>query len=135
METLAGMAMSADALRGYIKALRSERGVTQPELAQRIGMPLTTYKDWERGITKDIKTPYLIRAVQFLRGSFDHIAGMGDTATSADGVNLARELVVTTLAPHPAETLEKRDRVDLLIHLLAEGIPPAEAAQRVLHER
>ncbi|MEI8167011.1 MAG: helix-turn-helix transcriptional regulator [Chloroflexales bacterium] len=127
--------MSADALRGYIKRLRVERGVTQAEIAERIRMPLPTYKDWERGSTKDLKTPYMLRAVQFLRGSFEQIVGLSDAATVEDGANLARERVVALLAPTITETPSEAARINRLIDLLAQGVPPEEAARRVQREQ
>lgn len=130
--------MSANALRGYIKTLRTERGVTQAEIADRIGMPLPTYKDWERGVTKDIKTPYLVRAVHFLRGSLEQIASISDAATTEDGADLARQLIVSAFMPSPApspssdEIPEESSRLDRLLDLLEQGLPADEAARRVL---
>jgi len=126
--------MSAHALRGYIKTLRTKRGVTQAEIAEQISMPLPTYKDWERGITKDIKTPYLVRAVQYLHGSFEQIASLSDTATIEDGEALARELAMETLVPLPVETPQEESRMDRLLRLLADGLSPQEAARRTLHQ-
>ncbi len=126
--------MSAHALRGYIKTLRTKRGVTQAEIAEQISMPLPTYKDWERGITKDIKTPYLVRAVQYLHGSFEQIASLSDTATIEDGEALARELAMETLVTLPVETPQEESRMDRLLRLLADGLSPQEAARRTLHQ-
>ncbi len=132
---MVGTAMSSNALRGYIKALRVGRGKTQPDVASRIGMAVTTYKDWERGITKDIKTPYLVRAVQFLEGSFDQIAGFSDDTTADDGAKLARQLIAEAFASDDQETPEEASRLTRLIDLLARGVAPDEAARIVQHEQ
>lgn len=131
--------MSADAIRGYIKALRKIRKVTQPVLAKAISMPLPTYKDWERGVTTDIKAPYLVRALIFLHGSVDQIASFSEESTNEDGANLAeewvsREKVVEALKPDAIETPQERARLDRLIDLMASGTDPIDAARIVQRE-
>lgn len=132
---IAGTTVSADAIRGYIRTLRQERKVTQPVLAKAINMALRTYKDWELGNVTDIKAPYLLRAVQFLNGSYEQIASLPDEATAEDGEALARAWVVEQLGPTPNETPEERARLTRLIDLLAEGVPPQEAAEIVRREQ
>jgi transcriptional regulator with XRE-family HTH domain len=131
--------MSAAALRGYVKTLRVKRGATQAELAEHIGMPLTTYKDWERGVTKDIKTPFLLRAVQFLRGSIDQVAGIPEGATAEDGARLADQWLNSPLAPAVAEAEASGDaaaleRFNRYLSLVAGGMAPDDAARAVLAE-
>lgn len=127
--------MSAQAIRGYIRTLRTERGATQAEVADHIKMPLTTYKDWERGITKDIKMPFALRAVKFLRGSLDQVAEMSDETTAADGEAMARAWVQSPLAKAaeeaPADDVERFSRY---LTLVASGVAPADAAREVLPE-
>lgn len=81
--------MSSDALRSYIRTLRQERKVSQGALAERIGVAPRTYKAWETGGTKDIKAPFLVRAIRYLRGSFDQVAEISDNATSEEGAQMA----------------------------------------------
>lgn len=131
-----GARMSADAIRGYVKTLRRERKKTQPDVAKHIDMPLSTYKDWERGITKDIKTPHLVRIIRFLKGSFDQIAELSDKSTIEDGEVLAkdwvtRQQVVDAFAPTSNETPQEESRVNRLIDLLEAGIDAQEAARIV----
>jgi transcriptional regulator with XRE-family HTH domain len=125
--------MSADALRSYVRTLRQLRNISQPDVADAIGMALRTYKSWEVGETRDIKTPYLLRAVRFLRGSFDQVATIPDSATVEDGAILAHELV-DSFAPLPDETPEEASRINRLLDLLAQGVAPDEAARQILHE-
>lgn len=131
-----GARMSANAIRGYVKTLRVKRKKTQVDVAKHIDMPITTYKDWERGITKDIKTPHLLRIVQFLQGSVDQIAKFSDELTTEDGAALAEQWVeqhevVAEFAPKPDESPREAARVNRLIELLASGVDPQEAAQIV----
>ncbi len=132
--------MSANALRGYVRTLRIGRGATQAEVAERVGMPLQTYKDWERGATKDIKTPYLLRAVRFLRGSLEQVAEMPDSAGAEDGERLAQAWIDSPLAPVVDEAQQSGDpsavdRLSRYLTLVAGGVSPADAAREVLDEQ
>jgi transcriptional regulator with XRE-family HTH domain len=125
--------VSAEAIRSYIRTLRQARKISQPALASSIKMALRTYKDWELGATASIDAPYLLRAVRVLSGSLDQLSSLPEHATAEDGAALAREWVVAEFAPHEDETPEEEDRLNRLIDLLAQGVPPDEAARRVLH--
>jgi hypothetical protein len=98
-------------------------------------MALRSYKDWELGNVSDIKAPYLLRAVQFLHGSYEQIADLSDEATAEDGETLARAWVVAELAPAADETPAEQARLNHLIDLLAQGVPPQEAAEIVRREQ
>lgn len=135
-----GAIVSADAIRGYIRTLRQEEEKTQEDVAEAIRMAVRTYKAWELGKTKDIKTPYLIRAVHFLQGSLDQIADLADDATQEEGAELARrwlsrEEVATAIAPTPDKTPDNQARLNQFLALLGAGIDPREAAQTVLREK
>lgn len=82
--------MSADAMRSYITALRKGRGLSQDALAERIGMNPRTYLAWETGKIQDIKAPFLLKAVEVLRGSADHLVRLADDRLGPeDGRDLA----------------------------------------------
>jgi transcriptional regulator with XRE-family HTH domain len=130
--------MTGDAIRGFVVALRKHSGLSQDKLAERIGMPSRTYLAWETGETKDIKVPYLLKALQVLEAPFAYLEHLIDKRYE-DGARLAdrwisREAVVAALTPEDA-TPEEQRRLNRLIELLAEGVPPEEAARRVLHGR
>ncbi len=125
--------VSADAIRGYVRTLRQLRKVSQPKLAEAIGMAVRTYKDWELGTTKGIDAEYLLRAVKYLHGELNQLSSLLDSATAEDGATLARE-VIETLAPIPVETPQEESRMDRLLRLLADGLSPQEAARRTLHQ-
>lgn len=128
-------AMTGDAIRGYVATLRKHSPFSQDKFADRIGMPQRTYLAWETGETKDIKTPHLLKALQVLGAPFEHLERLIDRSYE-DGARLAetwisRDQVIAELVPDDA-TPEERDRLNRLMELLAEGVPPAEAARRVL---
>lgn len=91
-----GMRLSvteADAVRAYIRGLRSERDISQDIVAEAIHMPRRTYIAWEAGnTTKDIKAPALIRVVKFLGGNFNDLSEL-DTASEAEAEQMARKWV------------------------------------------
>jgi transcriptional regulator with XRE-family HTH domain len=133
------MSVSAEAIRGYIRTLRIGREKTQPDMAHAINMGLRTYKEWELGNTKDIKAPYLIRALHFLSGSIEQIASLTDAATLQDGIALAEErlrdplfLAVEELkASGQAEQVFSDPNFNRFLDLVAGGMSPQEAAQIV----
>lgn len=139
MTTGAMGTMSANALRGYTRALRIGRDKTQADVAAHLGMPLSTYKDWEYGKTKDIKTPYLLRAVLYLRGSLEHLASLSMDATAEDGERLAELWVNSPLATAVEEARaagdhEALERFSRYLQLVARGVPAEAAAREVLGE-
>lgn len=86
--------MSADAIRSYVETLRDGRGITQNTLANNIGMHWRTYVAWATGNTEDIKAPYLLKAIDILGGSPDHLVRLSrDDATEQMGVQLARAVL------------------------------------------
>lgn len=63
----------ADALRGYLSHLRKENKVSQPVLAEAMGIARNTYIAWETGETKDLKVPLMIRAMRFFHVPLEHL--------------------------------------------------------------
>lgn len=61
--------VTSQAVRAYIVGLRKSQGITIDAVVEAIRMPRRTYIAWEQGETKDIKAPFAIRAVKFLKGS------------------------------------------------------------------
>lgn len=86
--------MSADGMRMYIATLRKGRGLTQEDLAERIGMNVRTYLAWETGKIQDIKAPFLLRAVDVLQGSAADLIRLADDAT---GVTTGQDLAQAVL--------------------------------------
>ena len=129
-------AQSADALRAYSRTLRQGRKITQPDLADAIGMNLRTYKSWEMGDTKDIKTPYLLRAVRVLCGSFEQVANIQDAATAEEGAALARAWIKAPVEAIVEEARSSPDdvaaRLNRFLELLAMGVDSEAAARAML---
>lgn len=106
---------SAEAIRAYIVTLRKERGRTIDDVADAIKMPRRTYIEWEQGRTKDIKTPFAMRAVRFLMGSIEHLEEL-DEMTQEQARELALEVV-------KGESSSQRERALALIdELLADPV-------------
>lgn len=91
MTTSRGMAVTPDALRGYIKTLRQRRGWSQDKLAKAMEWSRRAYIDWETGGTKDIKAPQLVRGILALGGSFDQVAAIPEGSTFEDGERIAND--------------------------------------------
>lgn len=81
---------TAEALRAYIVGLRKSRGVTIDAVVEAIRMPRRTYIAWEQGETRDIKTPFALRAVRFLQGSIKVLEQL-DQLTPEQAATLAEQ--------------------------------------------
>jgi transcriptional regulator with XRE-family HTH domain len=83
-------AMFASPLRAYVVTLRKGRGITQEDIARRIGMKVRTYVAWERGTTQSIKEHFARALITALDGSQEH-RDLLDTMSIEEAQNLARE--------------------------------------------
>lgn len=122
---MSGGYVSADALRGYITTLRNGRNFTQQQLADAIRMAKRTYISWETGHTKDIKTPYLLRALKVLNGSVDQVAELVDSSTKADGEGLAKDWLaqnpqILRLAEEVVRHEPSRERLAIGLEVVAD---------------
>lgn len=70
-----------------IKLLREKRGITQSELAKRLGITRSGVNAWEMGISVP-STQYIVELSLFFGVSTDYLLGLSQTATvSVDGLN------------------------------------------------
>ena len=70
-----------------IKTLREKQGITQAELAKRLGVTRSGVNAWEMGITVP-STQYIIELSLLFKVSTDYLLGMPHTQTvSVDGLN------------------------------------------------
>lgn len=70
-----------------IKMLREKRGITQTELAKRLGITRSGVNAWEMGISTP-STQYVILLAKFFNVSTDYLLGLSDSATiSVDGLS------------------------------------------------
>lgn len=105
METSDCVMAYSDALRGYIVEMRTRQRVSQRAVAEAIGIARNTYIAWEKGHTKDIKTPLVVRAVRFLGGMLDHLALL--ESAEEQGRQVAREWLAL-----PAEQRQQMARIE-----------------------
>jgi DNA-binding XRE family transcriptional regulator len=108
-----GMAES-NAVRAYIRTLRSERNLSQDVVADAIHVARRTYIAWEAGNTiKDIKAPALIRAIKFLGGAFDHL-GSFENASEEQATQMARDWVRFT-PEQQAQVTRIREKIEYVV--------------------
>ena len=70
-----------------IKMLRESRGITQSELANRLGITRSGVNAWEMGISTP-STHYIILLAKFFNVSTDYLLGLSNTSTvSVDGLS------------------------------------------------
>lgn len=81
-----------------LKLLRERKNLTKTELAKQLGMPYTTYVNYETG-TREPGSDFLIKIAQFYKVSIDYIMGVQDdfddsqlTTPFADRIKKAMEL-------------------------------------------
>lgn len=63
-----------------IKQLREEKGLTQTELAKRLGITRSSVNAWEMGISVP-STQYIVELAEMFRVSTDYLLGVEFTAT------------------------------------------------------
>ena len=69
-----------------IKMLREKRGITQSELANRLGITRSGVNAWEMGISVP-STQYIVLLAKFFDVSTDYLLGLPNTATiSVEGL-------------------------------------------------
>ena len=63
--------------------LRKERGITQVELAQRVGIAQPNISDYERGESQP-SADFIIKLVEILKVSADEVLGLKPTKAASD---------------------------------------------------
>jgi transcriptional regulator with XRE-family HTH domain len=74
-----------DALRGYLRELRDRQHISQKDLADRIGLSLRAFVDWETGKTEDLKGSLLVQAIKEVGASWKDIESFTADSTFDDG--------------------------------------------------
>lgn len=64
----------AESLSDRLKRLRTEKGLSVKELAEKIGVPVTTYREWEHG-RKIVGEPYIELSRVFEISLYELITG------------------------------------------------------------
>lgn len=90
-----------------IKALREQKGITQSELAKRIGITRSSVNAWEMGISIP-STQYIVELSQIFKVSTDYLLCVDNSASiSVAGLDEADIQLVHGLVDH----LRKKNRL------------------------
>ena len=93
---------------GRLKALRESRGITAKKAAQDLGLPATTYSNYERDI-REPSAMVLIKIAAYFGVSIDYLCGNSSgTKKDPPTVNDEREIFRELLS-----TLDDEDLVEL----------------------
>jgi transcriptional regulator with XRE-family HTH domain len=85
------------ALRAYLREIRVQKGVSQEELADAIGVSRQQLMRWETGKTAALRGDALLRALGYLNVSFeDALLLVKEGSTQADGYHLAKARLQTS---------------------------------------
>ena len=83
-----------------IKSLREKRGLTQSELARRLGITRSSVNAWEMGISVP-STQYIVELANMFGVSSDFLLGIDDRAAiSADGLSNEDVELLFEIAEH-----------------------------------
>jgi len=99
---------AAESIGERLARFRRERGITQAELADRLGLAQPNISDYERGILR-LNADLILRLTEILKVSADEILGLREPArrTGAGNRRIARRL-------EEIERLPRRDQEALL---------------------
>jgi|SRR5688572_5351769 len=123
--------MSSDAMRAYVVTLRKGRGVSQDDLARKIGMAPRTYLAWETGEIKDIKAPFLMRAISTLRGIPAHLMRLSEEDQDVEhGEALAQAVLRGLEAGGGLDYVQTPEDVEELVRYFEEELTALEEEDR-----
>ena len=98
-----------------LKHLRKDRGYTQESFAQKLGVPVGTYRNWEQGINSP-DNDTIIRIVKLLETSSDYLFGRIDYDLSDMSNSPHRKYLLDKIAKGTPEQLRKLDRLwDIIV--------------------
>ena len=114
-----------------LQELRAQKGITMKEAAARLGMPYTTYVNYEKGL-REPSSETLILLADFYETTVDQLLGRdADTAAAAQGPQAQKERKLQLLARRAAGLPEAEyDRIlkkfedTIELYLQARGIDP-----------
>ena len=86
-----------------IKLLRDQRGMTQTELAKRLGLTRSSVNAWEMGISVP-STQYIVELARLFKVSTDYLLGVASSATvNVSGLTEKDIQLVCALVEHLRE--------------------------------
>lgn len=80
-----------------MKALREEKGISMKEAALKLGIPYTTYVNYEKG-AREPNSEMLIEIANFYNTSIDYLLGKTDTRIDEHVLDIVNEIGPETLA-------------------------------------
>ena len=80
-----------------MKALREEKGISMKEAALKLGIPYTTYVNYEKG-AREPNSEMLIEIANFYNTSIDYLLGKTDTRIDERVLDIVNEIGPETLA-------------------------------------
>ena len=115
-------------LATYLMELRTQRRLSRARLAELVGSTeMSILRIEKQG--QEPSGPLLVRMVRALGASWDVVTRLIELPDSASDAE--RDEAIAALTPEDASP-EEEARLNRLIDLLAQGVPPDEAARRVL---
>jgi transcriptional regulator with XRE-family HTH domain len=121
--------MGMPTLATYLMELRTQRRLSRARLAELVGSTeMSILRIEKQG--QEPSGPLLVRMVRALGASWDVVTRLIELPDSASDAE--RDEAIAALTPEDASP-EEEARLNRLIDLLAQGVPPDEAARRVLH--
>ena len=73
-----------------LKALRKRKGLSQEDIAPKVGVKYGTYRNWEQGV-RDPGTEALIRLAEFFGVSVDYLLGQSEVEGRRDSAVMESE--------------------------------------------
>lgn len=95
-----------------MKELREESGVSMKEAARRLGLPYTTYVNYEKGL-REPNSEMLVVIADFYKCSIDYLLGKTDNRTGERGGNAQRKTDLWLLSI--TESVSKAHEIQSLI--------------------
>ena len=96
-----------------LKDLRKQAGLTQVDVAERLGISQPAYASWERGVKKPTQEN-LVKIAQILNVSVDYLVGNSEEITDElDNIELLLRMNLKGLAEKEKETFRK-ELIDFL---------------------
>jgi transcriptional regulator with XRE-family HTH domain len=103
---LSTVAPDADQLgvQTYVRTLREHQGLSRKEVADKLGVLIATYADWETGQSTAMAFPVLARLIRHVGGSLDDLQriALAPEGHEALGLQLAQERLATLTPPQHA---------------------------------
>lgn len=89
-----------------LKDLRKQAGLTQVDVAEKLGISQPAYASWERGVKKPTQEN-LVKIAQILNVSVDYLVGNSEEAVELDNIELLFRMNSKGLTEEEKEVFKK----------------------------